>query len=92
MLAAAGALPGSLRADHRTFTDGAVAWIADRGSEPQFGARPLRRAIQREVDNPLARLLLDGRVGAGRHVVVDVRDGALDLTVEDAEPVAAALA
>jgi ATP-dependent Clp protease ATP-binding subunit ClpC len=75
-----------------TFTDGAVAWIADRGSEPQFGARPLRRAIRREVDNPLARLLLDGRVGAGRHVVVDVRDGALDLTVEDAEPVAAALA
>ena len=68
-----------------TFTDEAVAWIADRGFEPQFGARPLRRAIQREVDNPLARLLLDGRVGAGRHVVVDVRDGALDLTVEDAE-------
>ncbi|PWW23759.1 ATP-dependent Clp protease ATP-binding subunit ClpC [Geodermatophilus normandii] len=67
-----------------TFTDEAVAWIADRGFEPQFGARPLRRAIQREVDNPLARLLLDGRVGAGRHVVVDVRDGALDLTVEDA--------
>lgn len=67
-----------------TFTDDAVAWIAERGFEPQFGARPLRRAIQREVDNPLARLLLDGRVGAGRHVVVDVRDGALDLTVDDA--------
>ncbi|GAB3323862.1 ATP-dependent Clp protease ATP-binding subunit [Geodermatophilus aquaeductus] len=67
-----------------TFTDDAVAWIAERGFEPQFGARPLRRAIQREVDNPLARLLLDGRVGAGRHVVVDVRDGALDLRVDDA--------
>ncbi|MGY1605840.1 MULTISPECIES: ATP-dependent Clp protease ATP-binding subunit [unclassified Geodermatophilus] len=75
-----------------TFTDEAVAWIAERGFEPQFGARPLRRAIQREVDNPLARLLLDGRVGPGRHVVVGVRDGALDLSVEDAEPAAAAQA
>jgi ATP-dependent Clp protease ATP-binding subunit ClpC len=75
-----------------TFTDEAVAWIADRGFEPQFGARPLRRAIQREVDNPLARLLLDGRVGAGRHVVVDVRDGALDLSVEERQPTAAAQA
>jgi ATP-dependent Clp protease ATP-binding subunit ClpC len=72
-----------------TVTDDAVAWIAERGYEPQFGARPLRRAIQREVDNPLARLLLDGRLGGGRHVVVGVRDGALDLSVEDAEPVAA---
>ncbi|SNS84363.1 ATP-dependent Clp protease ATP-binding subunit ClpC [Geodermatophilus saharensis] len=68
-----------------TFTDEAVAWVAERGFEPQFGARPLRRAIQREVDNPLARLLLDGRVAAGRHVVVDVADGALDLRVEDTE-------
>ncbi|MGR7026688.1 ATP-dependent Clp protease ATP-binding subunit [Geodermatophilus sp. URMC 62] len=67
------------------FTDEAVAWIADRGFEPQFGARPLRRAIQREVDNPLARLLLDGRVGAGRQVTVGVRDGALDLEVAGAE-------
>src|SRR3712207_4774773 len=67
------------------FTDEAVAWIADRGSEPQFGARPLRRAIQREIDNPLARLLLDGRVGAGREVTVGVRDGALDFEVAVAE-------
>jgi ATP-dependent Clp protease ATP-binding subunit ClpC len=73
-----------------TFTDEAVAWIAERGFEPQFGARPLRRAIQREVDNALARLLLDGRVGSGRHVVVGVADGALDLRVEDADPAGAA--
>ncbi|MBM7808594.1 ATP-dependent Clp protease ATP-binding subunit ClpC [Geodermatophilus bullaregiensis] len=67
------------------FTDEAVAWIAERGHEPQFGARPLRRAIQREVDNPLARLLLDGRLGSGRAVTVGVRDGALDLAVAAAE-------
>jgi ATP-dependent Clp protease ATP-binding subunit ClpC len=71
-----------------TFTDEAVAWIAERGYEPQFGARPLRRAIQREVDNPLARLLLDGRLATGRHVVVGVADGALDLRVEDPEQAA----
>ncbi len=70
-----------------TFTDEAVTWIAEHGYEPQFGARPLRRAIQREVDNPLARLLLDGRLGAGRSVTVGVRDGALDFAVEQpAEP------
>jgi ATP-dependent Clp protease ATP-binding subunit ClpC len=72
-----------------TFTDEAVAWIAERGYEPQFGARPLRRAIQREVDNALAGLLLDGRLAAGRHVVVDVADGALDLRVDAPEPAAA---
>ncbi len=70
------------------FTDEAVAWIADRGTEPQFGARPLRRAIQREVDNALARLLLGGSLGRGQRVVVGVADGALDLRVAGPEPVA----
>src|ERR687886_182866 len=64
------------------FTDEAVVWIAEHGFEPQFGARPLRRAIQREVDNPLARLLLDGRLERGRRVTVGVRDGRLDFAVD----------
>ncbi|MGY1706980.1 ATP-dependent Clp protease ATP-binding subunit [Geodermatophilus sp. SYSU D00697] len=64
------------------FSDEAVGWIAQRGFEPQFGARPLRRTIQREVDNPLARLLLDGRLASGGRVTVGVRDGALDFAVE----------
>jgi ATP-dependent Clp protease ATP-binding subunit ClpC len=60
------------------------------GFEPQFGARPLRRAIQREVDNPLARLLLDGRLERGRRVTVGVRDGRLDFAVDQpAEPTTA---
>jgi ATP-dependent Clp protease ATP-binding subunit ClpC len=62
-------------------TDEAVVWIAEHGFEPQFGARPLRRAIQREVD-PLARLLLDGRLERGRRVTVGVRDGPLDFAVD----------
>jgi ATP-dependent Clp protease ATP-binding subunit ClpC len=65
------------------FTPEAVRWLAERGFEPQFGARPLRRAIQREVDNRLSRLMLDGRVRGGQRVRVVTRDGDLDLEVED---------
>jgi ATP-dependent Clp protease ATP-binding subunit ClpC len=59
------------------FTPAAVDWIADRGFQPEFGARPMRRVIQREVDNELSRLLLDGRILPGQQVTVDARDGQL---------------
>ncbi|MFI9544237.1 ATP-dependent Clp protease ATP-binding subunit [Streptomyces sp. NPDC052016] len=59
------------------FTGAAVDWLAERGYQPEYGARPLRRTIQREVDNQLSRLLLDGRVGEGDRVTVDVEDGRL---------------
>jgi ATP-dependent Clp protease ATP-binding subunit ClpC len=59
------------------FTDGAVDWLAQRGYQPEYGARPLRRTIQREVDNQLSRLLLDGTVGEGSRVTVGVEDGHL---------------
>ncbi|MGY1783360.1 AAA family ATPase, partial [Geodermatophilus sp. SYSU D01036] len=74
------------------FTPEAVSWLAERGFEPQFGARPLRRAIQREVDNRLSRLMLDGRLRSGQRVRVLVRDGDLDLEVEDAREAATAQA
>ncbi len=53
------------------FTPAAVDWIADRGFQPEFGARPMRRTIQREVDNQLSRMLLDGQVSAGQEIIVD---------------------
>jgi len=65
------------------FTDPAVDWLAERGYQPEYGARPLRRTIQREVDNQLSRLLLDGRVGEGGRVTVDVEDGRLAFRTED---------
>src|SRR3954452_3395206 len=70
------------------FTPAAVSWLAERGFERAFGARPLRRAIQREVDNRLSRLVLGGRLDPGQQVTVDVVDGSLDLRVGDrgAEP------
>ena len=59
------------------FTQPAIDWIADHGHEPEFGARPMRRTIQREVDNPLSKMLLDGEVATGQELTVDVRDGRL---------------
>ncbi|MFF8387122.1 ATP-dependent Clp protease ATP-binding subunit [Streptomyces kanasensis] len=75
-----------LRAQHVTvdFAPEAVDWLARRGYEPEYGARPLRRTIQREVDNELSRLLLDGRLSAGGRVAVDVADGRLDFRAEPA--------
>ncbi len=59
------------------FTPAAVDWISHRGFQPEFGARPMRRTIQREVDNPLSRMLLDGELTADQDVIVDVEDGRL---------------
>jgi ATP-dependent Clp protease ATP-binding subunit ClpC len=72
------------------FTTEAVDWLARRGFQPEFGARPLRRTIQREVDNRLSSMLLDGRVRPGQHVTVGVDDGKLDFRVGDDAPAAAA--
>ncbi|MGI5459292.1 ATP-dependent Clp protease ATP-binding subunit [Streptomyces sp. CA-249302] len=59
------------------FTAPAVDWLAERGFQPEYGARPLRRTIQREVDNQLSRQLLDGTIAEGGTVTVDVEEGRL---------------
>jgi ATP-dependent Clp protease ATP-binding subunit ClpC len=53
------------------FSDDAVALLAREGFDPEFGARPLRRTIQRLVENELSRLVLDGQVNEGDKIVVD---------------------
>ena len=58
----------------------AIAWLAEAGYDPVYGARPLKRVIQRELQNPLARLILEGRVKDGDTVRVGV--GAKGLTLE----------
>jgi ATP-dependent Clp protease ATP-binding subunit ClpC len=68
------------------FTDAAVDWLAERGYQPEYGARPLRRTIQREIDNRLSRLLLDGRVKEGGRVTVDVEGEHLAFRAEDETP------
>jgi dihydrofolate reductase len=63
-----------LRAQHIEveFTDDAVQLLAREGFDPEFGARPLRRTIQRLVENELSRLVLSGEVKPGDKVRVDV--------------------
>ena len=57
----------------------AVDWLAERGYQPEYGARPLRRAIARELDDKVADLLIDDAAVDGDTVTVDVVDGALVL-------------
>ncbi|AOW93388.1 AAA family ATPase [Rhodococcus sp. WMMA185] len=64
-----------------SFSDAAVSWIAEHGHQPEFGARPLRRSIQRAVDDRIADLLLDDLLGEGGRVAVGVSDDELDLVV-----------
>jgi ATP-dependent Clp protease ATP-binding subunit ClpB len=68
--------------------DAAKELLAEEGWDPAYGARPLKRAIQRLLENPLARELLEGRFAEGDTVRVDVRDG--ELVFERAEAAAPA--
>ncbi|MCS7267811.1 MAG: ATP-dependent chaperone ClpB [Geminicoccaceae bacterium] len=67
----------------------ARSWLAERGYDPVYGARPLKRVIQRHVQDPLALLVLEGAVGEGDRVRVTAEDGALRL-IPEREAVAAA--
>ena len=60
-------------------TPAARVLLADRGYDAEFGARPLKRLIQRAIADPAARLLLEGAVGEDGAIRVDVRDGEFDV-------------
>lgn len=61
-------------------SDGALQFLGDSGFDPTYGARPLKRAIQQLVEDPLARKLLAGEYVAGDVIKVDVGDGELEFT------------
>jgi ATP-dependent Clp protease ATP-binding subunit ClpC len=63
------------------FTEAAVELIAEEGFDPEFGARPLRRAIQRRVDNRLSTMLLSGELNPGDRLIVGAEDGELTFEV-----------
>src|SRR5205085_1745844 len=76
---------------HVEITDAAMTLVAKEGYDPTYGARPLRRAIQREIENPLARRILGGEFLAGDTLRIDVRDGQVvfeKLSSAAAEPAA----
>ncbi|RUQ04827.1 ATP-dependent Clp protease ATP-binding subunit [Curtobacterium sp. HSID17257] len=58
-------------------SDAATEWLAEHGYEPEYGARPLRRLIQREVDDRIATLVVDEQAREGDTVRIDVEDGGL---------------
>jgi ATP-dependent Clp protease ATP-binding subunit ClpB len=73
------------------FTDAARDWLANRGYDPVYGARPLKRAIQQEVETPLAREIIAGTVKENTALRVDVKPGGgLTFTTEGAAAPAAA--
>ncbi|PSR29919.1 MAG: ATP-dependent chaperone ClpB [Sulfobacillus thermosulfidooxidans] len=62
-------------------TEKAIDWLAARGYDPQFGARPLRRLIQRTLQDPLAMKMLDGELVGKQTVTVDEADGELHFDI-----------
>ena len=62
--------------------EAARTWLADKGYDPVYGARPLKRAIQRHVQNPLANLILDGTVEEGGVVHVTANSDGLSINGE----------
>jgi len=60
-------------------SDAAEEWLAATGYDPDYGARPLRRVLQRSIEDPLALALLEGRYLEGATVTVDVEDGEIVL-------------
>ncbi len=62
-----------------TLDDAARTWLANRGYDPAYGARPLKRVIQKTVQDPLAEQILSGRLHDGGSVALSVREGALTL-------------
>ena len=64
------------------FTDEAIELLAHEGFDPEFGARPLRRTIQRLVENELSRMVLSDAIAPGDRVTVDALEGELRFDVD----------
>jgi ATP-dependent Clp protease ATP-binding subunit ClpB len=76
-----------------SLTEAATDLLIEEGYDPVYGARPLKRVLQRRIIDPLAIRVIQGEVREGDHVVVEVQDGDLDFRVvetgEVEEPVSA---
>ncbi|RYY31557.1 MAG: ATP-dependent chaperone ClpB [Chitinophagaceae bacterium] len=68
-----------------TFSDYALEYLAENGFDPQFGARPLKRLIQKKIVNQLSKKILGGEIDKSHQVLVDVFDGVVVFRNESAE-------
>ncbi len=65
-----------------TWSQEALVYLANKGYDPSFGARPLKRLIQQEVETPLSRLLVKGEASPGSTISLEAKNGELQLTVK----------
>ena len=65
-----------------TLTDKAKAFIAEKGFDKQFGARPLKRAIQKYVEDSLAEEIITSKIESGDEIIMDIEDDATELSVK----------
>lgn len=63
-------------------TEAAKHYVVDGGYDPMYGARPLKRYLQKHVETLAARLILGGNVGRGDTILIDVVDGELSASVK----------
>jgi ATP-dependent Clp protease ATP-binding subunit ClpC len=68
---------------HIELTSAAKEKIADEGFDPEYGARPLRRAIQKHVEDKLSEELLRGKVLTGQNILIDVEDKEFVVKVQE---------
>ena len=68
---------------HVKLTDAAKGYIADQGFDPVFGARPLRRFLQRKVETLIARTLIEKEIPPFSTFIVDYVDGELTIKVDE---------
>ncbi len=62
-----------------TISEAAIQWFANAGFDPAFGARPLKRVMQRKITNRISALILSGEIGEGDEVAIDMADGELSI-------------
>lgn len=65
-----------------SFTEPAIRFIADKGYNPEFGARPLKRAVQSLVEDKLSEIILDGTLGVSNSFIVDYKKGEEELSIK----------
>jgi ATP-dependent Clp protease ATP-binding subunit ClpC len=75
---------------HLELTDHAKEFVIDQGYNPEFGARPLRRALERMVEDPLSEAILSGKFREGTTIIIRCRDSALLFEEKKPEPEPAA--